>query len=118
MTFSLLDSFKHIFSFCSLVALCAFAWLRFCAFYAFGAFGACEIFSKKNNKGFKTSLITSFIIIDKFAIIHNYYILHNLIYITTKFTYHKHEFFNHYNLFQLLQSFSIITIFLNYHNLF
>ena len=37
---------------------------------------------------------------------------------------HKHEFFNHYNLFQSLQSFSItrsfsiITIFLNYQNLF
>ena len=28
--------------YCSLVAFCAFAWLRLCAF---GAFGACKIFS-------------------------------------------------------------------------
>ena len=31
--------------YCSLVAFCAFAWLRLCAFGAFGAFGACKIFS-------------------------------------------------------------------------
>ena len=40
--------FKRILNFCSLVASCAFAWLRLCAFGAFdafGAFGACKIFS-------------------------------------------------------------------------
>ena len=30
--------------YCSLVAFCAFAWLRHCAFGASGAFGACKIF--------------------------------------------------------------------------
>ena len=33
---------------CSLVAFCAFSWLRLCAFGAFGASGACKIFRKKN----------------------------------------------------------------------
>ena len=63
--FFTLDVFKRIFYFCSLLAFCNFAWLRFCifdafcvfgafgvlcafcafgAFDAFGAFGACEIF--------------------------------------------------------------------------
>ena len=32
--------------------------------------------------------------------------------------YYKHEFFNHYNLFQSLQSFSITTILFSYYNLF
>ena len=42
---------------CSLVAFCAFTWLRLCAF------GACKIFVKKkknNNREFKTALIISF----------------------------------------------------------
>ena len=56
-------------------------------------------FRKKIIKGLKLPLITSFIL------------LLNL-------SYYKHEFFNHYNLFQSLQSFSIIAVFFNYHNLF
>ena len=61
-------------------------------------------FRKKIIKGLKLPLITSFIL------------LLNL-------SYYKHEFFNHYNLFQSLQSFqssqsfSIITIFFNHCNL-
>ena len=43
--------------YCSLVAFCAFAWLRLCAF---GAFGVCKIFLLKKNKEFKTALIISF----------------------------------------------------------
>ena len=46
--------------YCSIVMFCAFAWLCLCGFGAFGAFGACKIFSKKKNKEFKTTLITSF----------------------------------------------------------
>ena len=121
MTFSLLDSFKRIFYFCSLVALYAFAWLVFVLFMLLVLLVRAKSFRKKNNKGFKMSLITSFIIIDKFAIVHNYYILHNLIYITIIASMNFliiTIFFNHYNLFQLLQSFSIITILFNYHDLF
>ena len=55
--------FKRIFCFCSLVAFCTFAWLRFCAFGAFCYFCACEIFSQKNSKKFKTALIISFILL-------------------------------------------------------
>ena len=54
--------------------------------------------TKNTNKGI-SALITSFIL------------LLNL-------SYYKHEFFIHYNLFQLSQSFSIITIFFNYYNFF
>ena len=83
---------------------CAFAWLRFCAFWCFLCswcflvlFSACKIFSSKDNKKFETVLI----------------------YITTEFILSRvlifliiTIFFNYHNLFQLLQYFSIITIFL------
>ena len=37
---------------------------------AFGTFGACKIFSqKKINKGIKTALITSFILLQKFILL-------------------------------------------------
>ena len=71
----------------------AFSWLRLSSFGAFCA----KSFRKKE---FKTALITSFIL------------LLNL-------SYYKHEFFliaiffNYHNLFQLPESFSIITIFFN-----
>ena len=94
------------FIFVCLFAFCAFAWLCFCAFSAFCTFGAflyfwCvqNVFVKKNIKKFKTTLITSFIL------------LLNL-------SFCKHEFFNHYNLLQLSQSFLIITIFFNNNNCF
>ena len=57
--------------YCSLVAFCAFAWLRLCAFSAFDAFGAFLCFwcvqnlfvkQKKVNKEFKTVLIPPFTI--------------------------------------------------------
>ena len=48
--------FKGIFYFCSLIAFCAFAWLRLCAFWCFWCVQ--NLFVKKN-KEFKTSLITS-----------------------------------------------------------
>ena len=95
--------FEHIFYFCSLVAFCAFAWLRFCAFVFLMLFMlfvcAKSFFFFFLNKGFKTVLITSFILLLNLCC-------------------YKHEFFNHYYLFQLSQYFSIITIFFNYHNLF
>ena len=84
---------------CLLVLLAAFS-----AFWCLLVlFVRVKSFRKKNkiikNKKFKTALITSFIL------------LLNL-------SYYKHEFFNHYNLFQLSQSFSIITILFNYYDLF
>ena len=36
---------SYCYPYCSLVAFCAFAWLRLCAFGASGAFSACKIFS-------------------------------------------------------------------------
>ena len=87
--------FKGIFYFRSLIAICAFARLRFCAsvllvllvlffvllmhlvlFCAFGAFGQCKNFSYKNNKEFKTAKITSFILLLKFFIyLNEFYII-------------------------------------------
>ena len=37
--------------------------MPFSAFSSFNAFGSCEIFSQKNNKRFKTALMTSFILL-------------------------------------------------------
>ena len=83
------------FIFVCLFAFCAFVWLRFVLLVLLVR---AKSFCKKK-KGFKTALITSFIL------------LLNL-------SYYKHEFFNHYNLFQSLHSFWITTIFFNYHNPF
>ena len=60
--FFLTDVFKRIFYFCSLVAFCAFAWLRFCAFVLLVLLVRAKSFCKKN-KGFETALITSFILL-------------------------------------------------------
>ena len=74
---------------------CVFVLLCFWCFWCMQ-----NLFVKKNiYRGFKTALITSLIL------------LLNL-------SYYKHGFFNNYNLFQSLQSFSIITIFFNHYNLF
>ena len=68
VTFFHSDVFKRIFYFCSLICVfCTFAWFRLCVFFVFfGAFCAfwCvqNLFVKKNKK-FKTSLITSFILL-------------------------------------------------------
>ena len=109
MTFFPLDLFRHIFLFllaCSLLCFCLVVFLCFCAFVLLVLLVLlvrANFFLKK--KRFKTALITSFTL------------LLNL-------SYYKDEFFNHYNLFQLSrpfqlsQSFSIITTFFNYHNLF
>ena len=86
--------FKCIFLF--LFAYLCFVFLLGCVLVLLVLFVLAKSFCKKE---FKTASITSFIL------------LLNL-------SYYKHEFFNHYNLFQSLQSFSIITIFFNYHNLF
>ena len=103
VTFCPLDVFKCIFYFifaCSVLYFWLVAFLRFLCFLYFLCFWCVQnLFVKKKNKKFKISLITSFIL------------LLNL-------SYYKHEFFNHYNLFQSLKSFSIITIFFNYHDLF
>ena len=100
---------KLIFYFCLLI--CVFVLLLGCVFVLlvlfvlleflvlFVLFARAKSFRKKQNKEFITALITSFIL------------LLNL-------SYYKHEFFNHYNLFQSLQSFSINAVFFNYHNLF
>ena len=93
------------FNFYSLVAFCAFAWLRLCAFGAFGTFGVCKIFSSKKKKEFKTDLISSFTLLLKFILIKAWFFLITI-------------FINHRNLFPSSQSFSIITIFFNYYNLF
>ena len=61
--------FKRNFCFCSLTAFCAFAWLRIRAFVLFGAFWCFWCFwcvqnlFVKTKKGFKTALITSFILL-------------------------------------------------------
>ena len=62
--------FKRIFYFCSLVAFCAFAWLRLCAFvllcfWCFWCFWCVQNLFVTKNKGFKTALITSFILLIK-----------------------------------------------------
>ena len=59
-----LDVFKHIF-FCSLVAFCAFAWLRLCAFVFLVLLVRAKSFCKKKtkqqkNKEIKTALIITF----------------------------------------------------------
>ena len=58
------------FIFGCLLAFCAFAWLCFCAFWCFlcflvliCAFWCLFVLSQKNNKKFKTALITSFILL-------------------------------------------------------
>ena len=54
--------------FCAFCSFCVFG--AFCAFWCFLVlFGACKIFLlKKNNKKFKTALITSFILLPNFSI--------------------------------------------------
>ena len=47
---------------CSVLCFCLVGFLCFRCFFAFGAFGACKIFFEKN-KGFKTALITLFILL-------------------------------------------------------
>ena len=89
------------FIFVRLFAFCTFARLCFCALVLlvlFVLFMRAKSFCKKN-KEFKTALITSFILL-------------------LNSSYCKHEFFKHYNFFQSLQSFSIITIFFNHCNVF
>ena len=55
--------FKRNFCFCSLTAFCAFAWLRIRVFVLFGAFWCVQNLFVKTKKGFKTALITSFILL-------------------------------------------------------
>ena len=106
---------KLIFYFCLLI--CVFVLLLGCVFVLlvlfvlleflvlFVPFARAKSFRKKQNKEFITALITSFIL------------LLNL-------SYYKHEFFDHDNLFQslqffsLFQSFSIITICFNHYTIF
>ena len=107
------------FIFLRLFTFCAFTWSRFCVLWYFLVLFVLfcvlcalwcflcvrNIFIKKVNKKFKTPLITSFILLLNLSC-------------------YKHEFFNHYNLFQLKESFliitifSIISIFFNYYNFF
>ena len=80
-----------------------FAYLRFVLLFGcvlcFWCFCCVQNLFVKKNKGFKTALITSFILLLNLSC-------------------YKHEFFNNYNLFQSLHSFWITTIFFNYHNPF
>ena len=82
--------------FCSTAFLCFLCfWCFWCFLVLSVLFVRAKSFCKKNKK-FKTSLI-----------------------LLLNSSYYKHEFFNHFNLFQsLLQSFLIITVFFNYNNLF
>ena len=80
-----------LFCFCLIAFLCFLCFCVFCVFGAFVAlvlFGAYKIFSQKKKKKFETAVITSFILL-------------------LKLSYCKHEFFNHYNLFQLSQFFKL-----------
>ena len=88
---------SHLFAY---LCLCAFDRVSLCRLVLFSAFGAFCVFSviflcvkcfRKKNKKFKTALITSFILLLNFQLSQPF----------------------HYNLLQLLQSFSIITIFFN-----
>ena len=85
----------RIFYFCSLESVSCF--LCFCLVASLCFLCMLNLFVKKI-KRFKTALITSFTLL-------------------LNSSYYKHEIFN-LNFFQLSQSFSIITIFFNYHNLF
>ena len=74
-------------------------------------------FHKKKNKEFKTVLITSFTLLlnsyyykNEFFLSHSLSIIQSFSMITI--------FFSYQNLFQLLQLFKIITVFFNYHSSF
>ena len=97
-----------------LFAFCAFAWLRLCAFWDFWCFWCVlNLFVKK---GFKTALITSFILLLKFILLQAFF-NHNPFQLSQSFSIIT-VLFNYHNLFQLSQSFSIITFFFNYHDFF
>ena len=92
---------------CFFVLFMLFVLLLGCIFVPFVLFVRVKSFCKK--KRFETALMTSFTLL-----LYSCYYEHNFFLILT--------FFNYHNLFQLLQSFSIIaiffiTVFFNYHNL-
>ena len=119
--------FKRIFYFCSLICVLCFCFVVFLYFLVlFGTFWCLVFFLcffvlvksyHKKNKKFKTDLITSFILLLNLS-------YHNLFQLSQSFSIIT-IFFNYHNLFQSLQSFfqslqsfSIITIFFNHYNLF
>ena len=93
-----------------LFAFCSFAWVSLCLLVLLVLLVRAKSFHKKN-KGIKTALITSFILLLKFILLQAWTFLSQSFSMITVF-------FNYHNLFQLSQSFSITIIFFNYHDLF